>query len=268
MDEKGVFARLGAGSGPVAVVVAHPDDETVGAGAQLPHWGDATFVYVTDGSPRTLADANAAGFATREEYAAARRVEVRAALALAGVPPPQVRELGRVDQEASLDMAALARDLAALLRELRPVAVVTQPYEGGHPDHDATAFAAHAARRLLAGDGLAPAIVEMASYHGGPGRLVAGEFLPGDGEVIRMELSEAERAFKRALVACHRSQARTLSYLPVGAERFRLAPEYDFTCPPHDGPLWYERFDWGMTGGRWRELAAAALARLGLRGPG
>jgi LmbE family N-acetylglucosaminyl deacetylase len=263
----GVFARLGVG-GPPAVIVAHPDDETVGAGARLTEWRGATFVYATDGSPRNPADATAAGFATREGYAAARRAEARAALALAGIEPTRVRELGRVDQEASLDMAALARDIAALLRELRPAAVVTHPYEGGHPDHDATAFAAHAARRLLARDGPAPALVEMASYHGAPGRLVANEFLPADGEGIRMELSESECEFKRSLVACYRSQARTLAYLPVGVESFRLAPGCDFTRPPHGGPLWYERFAWGMTGPRWRELAAEALAQLGLRGPG
>jgi LmbE family N-acetylglucosaminyl deacetylase len=268
MTESGVFARLGVVGGPVAVVVAHPDDETVGAGAQLPHWRGVTFVYVTDGSPRNPADATAAGFATREAYAQARRAEVRAALALAGTGPARVRELGRADQEASLDMATLSRDLAALLRELRPAVVVTHPYEGGHPDHDATAFAARAACRLIARHAPAPALVEMASYHGAPGRLVANEFLPADSEVVRMELSGAERAFKLSLVACYRSQARPLSYLPVGIESFRVAPDYDFTRPPHGGRLWYERFDWGMTGPRWRELAAGSLARLGLRGRG
>jgi LmbE family N-acetylglucosaminyl deacetylase len=267
MVEGGVLARLGVTGGPVAVVVAHPDDETVGAGAQLPHWRDATFVYVTDGSPRNPADATAAGFATRDGYAAARRAEVRAALALAGIPAAPVRELGRVDQEASSDMAALALDLADLLRELRPAAVVTHPYEGGHPDHDATAFAVHAARRMLARTGPAPRVLEMASYHGATGRLATAEFLPDGGEVVRVELTGAERAFKRSLAACYRSQARTLSHFPFEAECFRPAPEYDFARPPHDGPPWYERFDWGMTGPRWRELAREALARLEPRGP-
>ena len=41
--------------------------------------------------------------------------------------------------------------------------VLTHAYEGGHPDHDAVAFAVHrAARRTSA------AVVEMPFYHAGP----------------------------------------------------------------------------------------------------
>lgn len=45
---------------------------------------------------------------------------------------------------------------------------------------------------------------------------------------------------------------------PIDVERFREAPEYDFTQPPHEGRLHYEYFDWGMTGDRWRSLASEA----------
>jgi hypothetical protein len=50
----------------------------------------------------------------------------------------------------------------------------------------------------------------------------------------------------------------------VKRELFRLAPAYDFGAPPHEGQLWYEDFDWGMTCRRWRRLAVAALGELGL----
>ena len=57
----------------VAIVVAHPDDETIGAGAQLPHLRDPLLAHVTDGAPRSF------GLA-REAYARRRRDELSAAL--------------------------------------------------------------------------------------------------------------------------------------------------------------------------------------------
>ena len=51
----------------VALVVAHPDDEVIGAGGRLSHWQDCHIIYVTDGAPQNSLDAAAAGFGTRED---------------------------------------------------------------------------------------------------------------------------------------------------------------------------------------------------------
>jgi LmbE family N-acetylglucosaminyl deacetylase len=271
-----MLQRLCAGPkvrGPVptlAVIVAHPDDEVIGAGAQFPRWPGAVFVHVTDGSPRDLGDARAAGFASREDYSRARFAELRAALALAGIGPEQMHALGVVDQEASLDLPGLARTLADRLRQTRAEAVLTHAYEGGHPDHDATAFAVHAACRLLQQQGARPpAILEMPLYRNGPTGMVVSEFLPHpDTEAVTLTLSPEECTFKQKLIACYVSQERVLRAFPVGVERFRTAPAYDFTRPPHEGRLWYEHRNWGMTGDRWLVLAREALAALGMRGPG
>lgn len=256
---------------PSAVLVlAHPDDEVAGAGGRLPHLPGVTIVSVTDGAPRDMRDAAAAGFATREDYARARRAERAAALALAGIAAPkQVRDFGIADQEASLSLADLAGRIADLLSTLRPEVVVTHPYEGGHPDHDAAAFAVHAATQLLQRRGIRPpAVLEQTSYHDRNGTMAVYEFLPGahDAPVRTIELSAEERALKRRMLDCYTTQRRVLDAFPVGVERFRVAPRYGFTRAPHAGTLWYERFDWGMTGARWRDLAAAALAALELGG--
>ncbi|HEU4752576.1 MAG TPA: PIG-L family deacetylase [Armatimonadota bacterium] len=252
-----------------AIVLAHPDDEAVGLGSRLPRLRDALLIHVTDGSPRDLQDARAHGFSTREEYARARGEEVAVALELAGLPPGRRRELGCVDQEASLSLAELAREIAGVLREYRPEVVVTHPYEGGHPDHDATAFAVHAACRLLEADGVVPPeIVEATSYHNRGGSMAVFEFLPCPGCAPRtVVLSEPEREFKRRLVSCYRTQQGTLQWFPCEIERFRRAPRYEFTEPPHPGALYYELFPWGMTGERFRGLAGDALRRLELGGP-
>jgi LmbE family N-acetylglucosaminyl deacetylase len=247
----------------LAVIAAHPDDETIGAGGHLARLGAALFVYVTDGAPRDLSDAIAAGFTTREEYAGARRQELSAALAVAGIEP-RVYHFDYVDQEASLNLVALTRRLTDLLRDALPEAILTQPYEGGHPDHDATAFAVHAACSMFErAHGTAPVIVEMTSYHGRDGTMEVGSFLPRSGcEEITAVLSKRERDIKTRLFERYCTQQRVLQAFTVDVERFRTAPEYDFTEPPHEGQLFYEQFNWGMTGARWRKLARTGLEEL------
>ncbi|HWH72568.1 MAG TPA: PIG-L family deacetylase, partial [Candidatus Sulfotelmatobacter sp.] len=160
----------------LAIVVAHPDDEVIGAGAQLSRWAQAQVIHVTDGAPRNMADALAAGFRSREEYALARRKELESALALTGFLPARLHGLGCVDQEAAWHLAELVVALAEQLHAFQPEWVLTHPYEGGHPDHDATAFAVHGACQWLREQhGRAPAILEMTSYHNGAGRMIAGE---------------------------------------------------------------------------------------------
>ena len=250
------------------IIVAHPDDEVVGGGARLPRLRQAVFIHVTDGAPRDLRDATAAGFATRLDYARARRRELTAALALAGIEPEQTRELGCTDQEAALQLVDLSRRVATMLRELQPEVVITLPYEGGHPDHDATAFVVHAACRLLESQHMPPpALIEMTSYHNSATGIEVCDFLPGSGcEATTLVLSEAERDFKQRLFDCFPTQQRTLSLFPIAIERFRPASRYRFTQPPHEGSLFYEHFPWGMTGERFRCLAGQATAVMGIAG--
>lgn len=245
----------------VIIIAAHPDDETIGCGGLLGRMRNPRVLHVTDGAPRNLADARSAGFEIREDYAQARRTELLNALDLAGIPAEQAQCLEIADQEASLAMAGLARRTASLLRDLRPGAILTHPYEGGHPDHDATAFAVHAACALIP---VPPEIYEFTSYHSRDGVMEVGCFLidgePGEPVV----LTNAERERKRRMVDCFATQLRMLRHFPLDIERFRAAPVYDFTQSPHPGKLFYENFDWGMTGARWRDLAAEALNEMGV----
>lgn len=238
---------------PVALVAAHPDDETIGAGASLRLFGHLLLVHATDGAPSNGVDARAAGFATAAEYAEARGVELRAALFLAGADPELVG-LGFTDQAASTNMKAGTRALAALLARHGAACVITHPYEGGHPDHDATACMVHAACAMLPSP---PCIVEMTSYHATVDGMAYGVFLPNGEPHVTVSLSMTERAAKRAMLDAFTTQYATLTPFGAAEERFRRAPRYDFAQPPHPGTLHYERFDWGMTGSRWRELAVA-----------
>ncbi|MGH7123037.1 MAG: PIG-L deacetylase family protein [Stellaceae bacterium] len=241
----------------VALVVAHPDDETIGVGGQLSRLRSITVIHATDGSPRAHSEHRA--------YARQRRRELEAAMALAGVSKDALVALGFIDQEVSLHLAELTRRLAGLFDERRVAIVMTHPYEGGHPDHDAVSFAVHAAREIMARKPIdAPDVIEMAFYHGGPAGMVAQRFVPADVPTIELPLSDAAWALKRRMLAAHASQVDALTQFDSRVERFRVAPSYDFGALPNGGSLYYETADWGMTGARWQELAAAACRELGV----
>lgn len=252
---------------PVAFVVAHPDDEVIGAASRLARLGGSVMViHLTNGAPHDMRDARAAGYHTREAYAAARRRELAAALALAGIAMDQTVQIGLADQEASFHMDALAHTLAVHFSEFQPGAVITHPYEGGHPDHDAAAFAVQAAACLMRMRGkIPPALIEMTSYHQGAHGIKTGEFLPLDCFLVHtVELAADERRLKRRMMDCFTTQRKMLRYFTAERERFRAAPNYDFMRPPHEGTLFYERYEWGMDGPRWRDLARLSLQELGV----
>ena len=242
------------------VVVAHPDDEVLGCGALLSRLADVDVVHVTDGAPRDGEDARRHGFDTPEAYAAARWREARAALALAGVLAERHHGFGIPDQGAAHALADVARRLVPFVG--RAGAVLTHAFEGGHPDHDAAAFAVHAAVRLA---GAAVPIWEMPFYHAAREGWARQVFLPGEGGTpLDLALSEAERDLKRRMAACHATQGATLEGFALDRERFRHAPAHDFTRRPHGGDLLYERHGWGLDWAGWVAAVRGAAAELGL----
>lgn len=256
----------GHGATPrVLIAVAHPDDETAGTGAVLARLPDVRLVCATDGAPFDRGLWGNPTPATREDYAAMRRRELRCALAVARLGWDCVEQWDIPDQDASSDLADLALRMRDALASDVPEVVLAPAYEGGHPDHDAVSFAVHAACALMARDGDPyPAIVEFPLYHAEDDRVVAGTFAPGHGgDEVTLTLSQREVANKERMMACHASQRETLALFPRDAERFRRSPGHDFTRPPRPGKLNYELWGW-MTGDEWRARAAEASAELGL----
>jgi len=256
----------------IMVLAAHPDDEVIGASALLSRFPNSTVVFLTDGATRDPCFWTGGPYTSREEYAGTRRDEAARALALAGISCEQILWLGGIDQEAILEVRSLAERFQSILAEHSADAVITHPYEGGHPDHDAAALIARTSVSAI-GDH-APDLIEMTSYHARNGRCVTGAFLDNrtsradrvcvlDLSLLDLPLQEEERQRKNEMFAAYSSQRLVLENFTTEREQFRPALEYDFAKPPHIDKLWYECMQWPMTGARWRELAAEALERVG-----
>ena len=247
-----------------SVIVAHPADEVVGAGCLISKLIDVTVLHVTDGAPGDMQDAKAAGFDARSEYARARKKECLAALAIANVPEDRVIDLEIIDQRASSCLADLAKKIATFLQQSAADIVVTHPYEGGHPDHDATAFATHAALRLMKQNGFKPPVIfEMGLHPSEDFKAKVPDFLPGtERETTTLLLDDRAKEMKQRMFACFETQRESLDASPIGPEKFRQPLAYDFSSPPQPGKLHYEKFDWAPRSHEWQSLACDALADL------
>lgn len=226
------------------IAVAHADDETLGCFTLLsqPH-ADLHILHATDSCPLDPKYALRAGFSTLESYRAARREETLAVLARLGIPASNYHCLGFPDQAAPPNWPRIR----AFVEAFRADRVYTHAYEGGHPDHDAVAFA-------LAG---LPGVWEFPLYHAHGADFVAHSFLPGP-PADEFPLTPAQIDAKRDCLALFASQRRVIDMFPVERESFRPQAQYDFAKPPHEGELYYERRQLGWTWPEWRAAISAA----------
>ena len=257
-----LLAKLSAGAAvdePVALVVAHQDDEVLGLGSRLDRLRRLKVIHLTDGAPRDMRDARREGFSTWQDYAAARRAELLRAMEAAGAGGAETIGYDAPDQEAIRHCTAIVGWLARDLEGMR--AVVTHPYEYGHPDHDTAALAVWlACERLRRGGGMAPERYEFASYHVRAGGPVLAEFWPDPASPgTELRLSESELARKRAAVDCFDTQKALGGRFPLTPERVRRAPDYDFAAPAPPGEAVYDRWGLDMTSAEWRRLADEVL---------
>ncbi len=259
-----LFGSLQTSHTRCSVAAAHPNDEIVGCGCLISKLSNVSILHVSNGAPRFVEEARAAGFDSIEAYAQTRQRECLAALALAKIGPEVVTNLDLPQLDASSQLVPLTLRLVSFLQMTSSQIVLTHAYEGGHPDHDATAFGIHAAARLLKQHGLKPPlIVEMALYPGSKGMSKVPEFLHRPARESTTLVPDGEaRGLKLKMFACFETQKQVLARSPLGPEKFRQAPAYDFRLPPHPGKLHYENFDWGITGDTWRALASQALEEL------
>lgn len=234
--------------GKTLVIVAHPDDEIVGCGALLQRVREPLVLFATDGAPRARYFWEKHG--SREAYARIRREEARAALAGIGVsqieflpPEPNPSQLF-VDQDLFLNIPSALEAITEIVTHVRPEALLTLAYEGGHPDHDTCAFLTW----WIAREFVLP-VWEMPLYHRSlAGAAVQQEFVLPEGNEVLFDATLAEVHRKLKAWDAYVSQQSTLGMFNAAVERFRPQASYDFRRPPHPGVLNYEAWQWPVTG--------------------
>jgi LmbE family N-acetylglucosaminyl deacetylase len=235
------------------VIVAHPDDECIGAGALLQRIADPVLVFCTDGGPRDSYFWHA--FGSREAYVEVRRREVAAAAESVGVK--KQRSLPIVDQELYKNLELAVRELERLVLECRPQAVLTLAYEGGHPDHDSCAFIGH-----VIGERQKLPVWEMPLYHRTSQGPRPQQFLrPGAG-IEQLDITADELTRKRKMVACYGSQGELANFFDLSLELFRPQAQYDFLRPPDTDVINYEFWQWPTAAGMVCQAFAAARTHL------
>lgn len=235
------------------VVVAHPDDEILGAGIWMCRQQSVIYVvHLTNGSPSDMVDASRLGFSSAASYAAARRREFQEAISHVPVPQDHCVAFDVPDRESHRHLPELSSKLADLISELRPEIVVTHAYEGGHPDHDSAACliaVIHSQRQDFQ-------ILEFPLYHAGVnGEAIFGRFAEPSGSVETIRLSSKETELKRKMLGHFRTQREMLEHFELDREQFRAAEPRDFADPPNHGAVLYEHWGWDPNGAEWRAFA-------------
>jgi LmbE family N-acetylglucosaminyl deacetylase len=220
------------------VLAPHPDDETLAAGGWIARATRAgipvrVLLATTGDNAPWLQRAHERRWRIRARdrarFGAQRWHETQRALASLGLPPDELRSLGRADQ--SLTKALLSADEALLdrlaeeLEAFAPTVLLAPSRFDLHPDHSALAILA---RLALARTALPPP--EWLAYvvHGHRGPLE-------DCRELVLELSEEERVRKRAAVACHASQltVHRRQMFAFAAQRERFLVDEDLVAANH-----------------------------------
>ncbi len=239
--------------GTSLVVLAHPDDECVTFGALLQRMADPAVLFLTDGAPRDPYFWKRYG--SREAYASLRQREARQALGLVGVCRVQFAASNGngaasevlVDQELFRVLPAAWQELSGAIQRLRPQALLTLAYEGGHPDHDSCNLLAALAARTFALPAWEAPIYSRAR-HSDSDRPQPQRFIRKNGTEIDVRPTPAEVARKREMWKAYSSQGDFLRFFSPEVEAVRPLPAYDYSQPPHPGKLNYEHWRWPMTG--------------------
>lgn len=222
----------------ILVLVPHPDDEIVACAAAIgrakAEGGQVFALYLTHGciARDTLWPWR------RRDYdmlVARRRAEAEMVAAFLGITP--VGWSLRPARHLWRDLAAVYREAEAAIAHYGIDEVWLPAYEGGNADHDGlNALGVFLKRHVT--------VIEFAEYNYAGRKTHSQAFPFPNGTETILILTPDEQYRKRAALALYPSEKLNLSYVKSVQEACRPLANYDYSKPPHEGTLWYARFQW------------------------
>jgi LmbE family N-acetylglucosaminyl deacetylase len=222
----------------ILLLVPHPDDEIVGCCAAIGRAraaGSGVYaVYLTNGVParEVLWPWDRA---SHDERVARRWREAEQAASHLGIVEAARQDIPTRMLKSHLRQAAAL--VGRLLDRLRPHVLWAPAYEGGHQDHDVASFLAS-----LMGE--RTPVWEFSEYNYAGGTVQANEFIATAGTEQILTLTPQEAAYKHQALSIYASEHGNLRHIATHQEAFRPLTHYDYARPPHEGRLFYQRFQW------------------------
>jgi LmbE family N-acetylglucosaminyl deacetylase len=222
----------------ILVLAAHPDDEVVACAAAIgraqQQGAQVMALFMTHGclSRETLWPWQRSRY---DAFVTRRRTEAEQACRFLNLTPVGFSE--RPARHLWRHLPEAYTEVLTVLDAHRIDQVWVPAYEGGNADHDGL---------NAIGQKLSPRIrvLEFAEYNFASGKAHSQEFPFSNGMEQILTLTPDEQARKKAALAIYASEQKNLGYVRMEQECCRRLAAYDYSKPPHEGTLWYARFQW------------------------
>lgn len=222
----------------ILILVPHPDDEVVACAAAIgraqKEGADIYALYLTHGC---IARNEMWPWERKHYTAAVTRRQMEAKQVAAGLRITPAGWSQRPARHLWRDMENVTHEIEEAIARHRIDQLWTPAYEGGNPDHDAL----NAICQLFIGR---VSVLEFAEYNFKGGVACSHTFPDENGTEKRLMLTPEERLRKKHAIKLYASEQKNLGYVEMVRECYRPLAEYAYSRPPHEGTLWYARFQW------------------------
>lgn len=128
------------------------------------------------------------------------------------------------------------KKISEIIKTYKITTLLAPAYEGGHQDHDVANFIASRFRNCIN-------VLEFSEYNYFNKTKRSNKFIEEFGNEKKILLNENEIKFKKMALNIYQSEKKNLTYIKVKEECYRNLVAYNYNIKPHEGKLFYQRFN-------------------------